>query len=153
MPKALRKAIMHSSKLKNIYNKCRTEDNCWNYKKQTHFCVNLLRKTRAEYFQKPNVKDLPDHKNFRKIMKPYFSNKGLSSNKLMLKKKKPTYCRGKGVSRCNDTFFVNITKGLDIKKDNDSSLNSISYQNIKDVIEKIKNHFSVCKIRQMFRTD
>ena len=71
-------------------------------------------------------------------MKPYFSNKGLSSNKLMLKKKKPTYCRGKGVSRCNDTFFVNITKGLDIKKDNDSSLNSISYQNIKDVIEKTK---------------
>ena len=75
MPKALRKAIMHSSKLKNIYNKCRTEDNCWNYKKQTHLCVNLLRKTRAEYFPKPNVKDLPDHETFGKQWNPILVTK------------------------------------------------------------------------------
>ena len=33
MSKALRKAIMHRSKLKNIYNKKRTDVNCANYKK------------------------------------------------------------------------------------------------------------------------
>ena len=76
MPKVLKNNTMHSSKLKSIYSKCRTEENCWNYKKQTHFCVNLLRETKAENFQKPNVKDLPDHKKFWKTMKPYFSNKG-----------------------------------------------------------------------------
>ena len=46
MTKTLRKAIMHRSKLKNIYNKKRTNDNWANYKKQRNFCVNLLRKTR-----------------------------------------------------------------------------------------------------------
>ena len=56
MSKALRKAIMHRSKLKNIYNNYRTEDNWANYKKQRNFCVNLLRKTKTEYFQKLNVK-------------------------------------------------------------------------------------------------
>ena len=48
MSRALRKAIMHRSKLKNIYNKYRTEDNWANYKKQRNFCVNLLRKTKTE---------------------------------------------------------------------------------------------------------
>ena len=56
MSKALRKVIMHRSKLKNIYNKCRTEDNSSNFIKQRNFCVNLLRKTMAEYFPKLNVK-------------------------------------------------------------------------------------------------
>ena len=37
MSKALRKAIIHRSKLKNIYNKYRTEDNWGNYKKQETF--------------------------------------------------------------------------------------------------------------------
>ena len=32
---------MHRSKLKNIYNNYRTEDNCGNYKKQRKFCANL----------------------------------------------------------------------------------------------------------------
>ena len=50
MSKALRKAIMDKSKLKNICNNYRTEDNWANYKKQRNFCVNLLRKTKTEYF-------------------------------------------------------------------------------------------------------
>ena len=54
-------------------------------KKQRNFCVNLLRKTKTEYFQKLNVKDLSDNRKFWKTIKPFFSNKGLNSNKLMLK--------------------------------------------------------------------
>ena len=85
MSKALRKAIMHRSKLKNFYNNYRTEDSWANYKKQRNFCVNLLRKTKTEYFQKRNVKDLLENKKIWKTIKPFFSNKGLNSNKLMLK--------------------------------------------------------------------
>ena len=67
MTKALRKAVMHRSRLKNIFHKTRaTED--WNdYKKQRNFCVNLLRNTRKDYFQnfqKLNIKDLTDNKKF-----------------------------------------------------------------------------------------
>ena len=64
MSKALRKAIMHSSKLKNIYNNYRTEDNWANYKKQRNFCANLLCKTKTKYFQKLNVKHLSDNRKF-----------------------------------------------------------------------------------------
>ena len=64
MSTAFRKAIMHRSELKQIYNKCRTEDNWANYKKQINFCVNLLRKTKTKYFQKVNVKYLSGKRKF-----------------------------------------------------------------------------------------
>ena len=63
----------------------RTEDNWANYKKQRNFCVNLLRKTKTEYFQKLNIKDLSDSRKFWRTIKTFFSNKGLNSNKLILK--------------------------------------------------------------------
>ena len=70
MSKALRK-----SNFKNIYNKYRTEDNWANYKKQINFCVNLLRKTKTEYFQKLNVKDLSDNRKFWKTINHFLVTK------------------------------------------------------------------------------
>ena len=82
--KALRKTIMHRSKLKNIYNKKR-KDVIWaNYKKQRNFGVTLLRRTKKEYFQNLDVRGLSNNKKFWKTLKPYFSNKGLNSNKMLM---------------------------------------------------------------------
>ena len=39
----------------------------------------------TEYFQNLNVKDLSENKTFWITIKPYFSNKGLKSNKMLLK--------------------------------------------------------------------
>ena len=67
MTKSLRKAIMHWSQFKNIYNKKANED--WDkYKIQRNFCVNLLRNTKKDYFQKLNIKDLSDNKKLWKII-------------------------------------------------------------------------------------
>ena len=52
-----------------------------------------------------------------------------------------------------NTFFVNITESLDLKKDDDSSLNLISSENISDILEKHKNHPSVQEISQTFMTN
>ena len=73
MSKALRKAIMHRSKLKNIHNNYRTEYNWANYKKQINFCVNLLCKTKTEYFQKLNVKQTTE--NFGKPSNQFLTTK------------------------------------------------------------------------------
>ena len=69
MTKALSKAIMHRSKLKNIFDKTRAKEDWNNYKKQRNFCVNLLRNTKKDYFQKLNIKDLKDNKKFSKTIK------------------------------------------------------------------------------------
>ena len=129
MSKALRKTIMHSSRLKDICNKCRTVDSRSNYIKQRNFCVNLLLNAKAEYFQKLNLKDLSDNKEFWKTTKLYISNRCLNSNKFVLKEKNGLITE---LATVMNTFFVNVTEGLYIKNDNDSSLNSINYQNIND---------------------
>ena len=78
---------MYQSKLKSIYSKTRENEDWDNYTKQRNFSVNLLRNTKKGYFQKLNIKDLRDKEKFWKIIKPFFGNKGLNSNKLILREK------------------------------------------------------------------
>ena len=66
MTKTLRKAIMHRSRLKNIYVRKRNDKNWESYKKQSNFCVDILRKTKPEYFKNLNFKDLSDNRKFGK---------------------------------------------------------------------------------------
>ena len=49
-------------------------------------------------------------------------------------------------------FFVNITESLDLKKDDDSSLNPINSDNINDILEKYNYHPRENKISQTFMT-
>ena len=49
--------------------------------------MKLLRKTKKDYFQNLNIQGLSDSRNFWKTIKPYFTNKGQNSNKLLLKEK------------------------------------------------------------------
>ena len=84
MNKALRKAIMRRSRLKNIYLKTRNNENWDKYKKQRNFSTNLLRKTKNDYFRCLN---LNDNKKFWKKVKPFFSDKGLETNNIILKKR------------------------------------------------------------------
>ena len=83
MNKALRKAIMIRSRLKNKFSKNSSAKNCNSQKKQINFCLKLLRQTKEKYFNNINVKKLSDKK-FSKSVKPFFSNKGLNSNNILL---------------------------------------------------------------------
>ena len=49
-----------------------------------------------------------------------------------------------------NTFFVNMTESLDLKKDDDSSLNPIDSENINDILEKHQHYPSVHEISQNF---
>ena len=50
MTKDLRKAIRTRSRLKNIYQKNRNEENWVTYKRQWNFCMNFSRKKKQKYF-------------------------------------------------------------------------------------------------------
>ena len=87
MTKALRKAIMTRSRLKNAHLKTQNSKNWENYKKQRNFCTNLPLKTKSEYFCNLNIKDLNDSKRFWKKIKHFFLDKGLETSNIILKKK------------------------------------------------------------------
>ena len=55
---------MTGSKLKRMYNLDRTTINFENYKKQLNSCVNLVRKSKKQYFNDIDVKNVTDNKKF-----------------------------------------------------------------------------------------
>ena len=72
MTKELRKEIMLRSKLKNKFNKERNHINWCNYKRQRNYCLSILRKSKKEYFNSLNMKQVSDNKLFWKKCQTLF---------------------------------------------------------------------------------
>ena len=144
MTKELRKAIMLRSKQKNIFNKDKTHFNWQKYKHQRNFCLNLLRKTKTQYFVKLNVKDVADNKLLWKKVKSHFSGKGSNSTKTTLVEKDMIITDEKQIANITNEHFVSITKKVSLKpsissKDSDSHFfhNHISIKKIKEIYPEI----------------
>ena len=119
MTKELREAIMLRSKLTNIFNKNKTHFDCQKYKQRT-FCLNLLRKTKKQYFAKLNVKDIANNKLFWKNVKPYFSNKGSNSTKVALVEKDIIMTDEKQIATIMNEHFVSSLKPSISSQDSNS---------------------------------
>ena len=75
MNKEIRKAIMVRSRLKNGFLKDQTPINRQAYKKQRNFCVKFIRKSRKNYFDNLDIKNISDNRKFWKTVGPFFSSK------------------------------------------------------------------------------
>ena len=93
-------------------------------KRQRNLSVNLLRKTK----KKPNYlneKKISDKRTFQKEIKPFFSDKGSMSKKLMLDEKDKIVRKDKNVAEIMTNYFINTIKTLDIKSSKNSNNNDI----------------------------
>ena len=75
MNKVLRKVIVTRSKLKRRYNLDRTNINFEKYKKLRSLCIDRLRKSKEQYFNNIDAKNITNNKKFWKTIRPKFSNK------------------------------------------------------------------------------
>ena len=149
MTKTLRKeAIMIRSRLKNRFNKIRSDRNWSLYKTQRNFCAKLLRKTKEDYFAKLNPKLVSDNKSFWRTIKPYFSDKGNFFNKIMISEKDCIISDDRKLSEILNTHFINITKTLDLKPSIISTTKSLS-----EIIETFKDHPSIKKFFSLRREE
>ena len=62
---------MTRSRLRNKYNKNRTSESWSNYKKQRNICKNILKKTKTDYFNNTDIKNIIDNKRFWTAVKPF----------------------------------------------------------------------------------
>ena len=115
MTKKLRKEIMKRSTLKHNFKKNRNRENWCKYKTQRNYCVNLLRKSKKQYFSNINVRDVSDSKSSWKSLKPYFSNKGSNSNKITLVENNAIITNDRVISESINKFFINTAKKLNLK--------------------------------------
>ena len=114
MNKTLRKAIMTRSMLKRRYNLDRTTINFEKYKKQRNIYVNLLRKSKKQYFNNADVKNLTDNKKFWKIIKPKFSNKCKIANTIILVEDEKILQDEKAIANTFHKCFTDVTHSLDV---------------------------------------
>ena len=136
MTRDLRKAIMTRSRLKNAFNKKRTKQSWEKYKKQRNFVVKLLRRTKYEYFNKIDIKNLADNKTFWKTIKPFFNNSNKNSNKIFLNENEEILSNPKSVAETFNNYFVNITNTLDLNTN-------------EDIDESSRFHPSIIKIKEL----
>ena len=54
------------------------------FQKQRNKCVSLLRKVKKEYFSSLNINKVEDNKSVWKIVKPFLSNKTVSSENITI---------------------------------------------------------------------
>ena len=81
------------------------------------------------------------NKNFWKTIKPFFSNQGLNSNKLMLREKDVVVADDKALATLMNNCFFNITADLDSKRDSENVYDApASVYNIK---KKFQDHQSI----------
>ena len=110
--------------------------------------MNLLRQTKKDYFQNLNIQDLSDNRKFWKTIKPYFSNKGLNLNKFLLKEKGNIVSNEKQLATIMSSFFVNISKGSELKEDDEINGNTL-----EDALDAFNSHPSIERIRRTVKTN
>ena len=141
MTKALRKAIMTRSRLKSIYLKNQNTTNWNNYKSQHNFCTNLLRKTKRDYFRNLNMRELNDNKKFWKRIKPFFSDKGLANNSIVLKENGNLITDTQELANLFNTYYINLINALQLKK------SPTKFKSLSEILSLYKNHDSISKIK------
>ena len=151
MNKNLVNAHRKRTRLRNKFLKNRTESNRVSYNKQRNFCVSLLRKTKKDYYGNLNEKDVIDNKKFWKTVKPLFSDKVKSSEKITLVHEDKIITADDENVKILNSCFSNLVKHLKIPefKDIDFSAECISHPALKAIM-KFHNHPGVSAITNAF---
>ena len=108
--------IMIRSKLKNKFNKERSHINWCNFKRQHNRWLNILRKTKKEYYNNLNIKQVSDNKLFWKSIKPFFNYKGPSSSKITLVEGNYIVSNEEEIANIMNDYFINATRTLNLNK-------------------------------------
>ena len=122
--------------------------------KQRNKCVSLLRKSKKDYFENLNEKNITDNKRFWKTVKPFLSKKIHLSERINLTEEENnsllTNCEE--VAEELNNFFANAVKNLNISnyENCDSLAENIDDPTLK-AIAKWRNHPSILAITSEYK--
>ena len=108
MNKALSKAIMQRTKLRNKFLEDPSAANGSSYNKQRNCCVSLIQKEKKKYFANLNKKDFLDKKFFLQTIKPFLSEKTKLREKIALIENVNLVSDDAEVVNCLSNFFSNV---------------------------------------------
>ena len=109
MTRALRKAVMLRSRLRDRYYKDQTIENWNKFRKHRNSCVKLFRREKRNYHNSLDISFVTGNKKFWKTMKPFFSDKLQSKNKKVLIENETIISNDVEVAATMNEFFVSVT--------------------------------------------
>ena len=77
-------------------------------------CVTLLRKSKRDYFNNLNKKNIRDNKKFWRVVKPLLSNKIISNEKITIVEGDKVIRSDKEIAKVSNEFFANVVTNLNI---------------------------------------
>ena len=153
MTKELRKANMKHTRLKNDFNKTRTNENWAAYKTQRNLCVKIFRQNKSSYYAQLDPKVVSDNKRFWKTVKPLFSNKIQSSSCITLLENGVVESDEGKVAEILNDYFVNITETLGIASEHEQEpLNDQEDDPCLTLVKRIQSHPSVLRIKSSVKS-
>ena len=105
--------------------------------------MNPLRKSKKQYFNNINVRNVTEKKSFWKSVNLYISKKGSRSKKITLIENDPIITSDKVISKTMNKFFIYTTK-----KQNQKQIKNDSDTDINQITSVFKNHASIRKIQE-----
>ena len=111
------KAVMDRTRLRNKFLKYRSAENKRAYNRQKNYSVSLTRKSKRDYYNDLDNKNVTDNKLFWKTVKLFFSDKGPMKQKITLIENEEII---------GNIFFLSIVAKLNIPKYKDWSVNSVN---------------------------
>ena len=147
MTKALKKAIMTRSRLENRYYKSKSMIDKINYKRQKKYCMRLYKRERKTYYNNLDLKSITDNKKFWATLKPFLTDKGITSNNICLIEEGKIISKDQEVAETLNTFFQNSVSSLLVTEPIEYINDAINISDpIDDVIIKFQNHPSILMI-------
>ena len=143
------KEIMTRSRLRNKYLRNRNEENRVLYVKLRNYCVSLLRKSKKKYYENLDERNLMDNKLFWKTIKPSFSDKIVTRDRIPLTENGEVVKTELETAETLNNFFGLVIKSLMIPKYNeyDPSTDRVKNRTIRAIL-KYRNHPSILTIRE-----
>ena len=138
---------MDRPRLRKKFLKTRFNEDKKAYNTQRNNCLALVRKAKKNYYNNLDHEDVTDNKTFWKFIKPFFSEKSSTHNRITLVEQELTLDKN-DVAEVLNNFFINVVSNLNIPKYHDKSANIDHIEDpIARSIEQFKNHPSIVAIK------
>ena len=115
---------MKQTRSKNKFIKYRCEGNKRVYDAQRNPCVSLLKKAKEDYFDNLDLKNITDNKRLWKTVKPFFTDKGMDLDKIILSEYDEIISENEQISESLNDFFANVIINLNIPHYEDPTVNT-----------------------------
>ena len=107
-------------------------------------------KKRKTFYNNLDTKLLTDNRTFWKTIKPLFSDKHFSNNKITLLEGEEIISNDQQIAEIFNVYFANIVENLDVEG---FVTCDYSYVPELDIVEKFKYHPSILRIKEIVKID